>query len=398
MNILILNSGSSSLKYQVINMENEEVLVNGYYEKVGSAGSFLSHKAKGEKFKFENEVADHKEALEIVISKITDKECGVLKSLDEINAVGHRVVHGGEKFKESVIIDNTVLEEIRKCAELAPLHNPPAILGIEACMDLIPEIPMVAVFDTSFHQTIPEHRYIYPVPYKYYKDYKVRKYGFHGTSHKYVANRVAEMIGKPIEELKIISCHLGQGASICAVDKGISVETSMGFTPLGGIPMGSRCGDIDPSIVLYLMEKEGISFNEMNNILNKNSGLYGISEISPDARDIEAAMADGHKNSKLALDNYHYLVACYMAKAAVAMNGVDVITFTAGTGERGIETREELCKHLTFLGVEIDIEANNVKAEERLISTQNSKVQIYVVPTNEELMIARETKFLVNNI
>ena len=395
MKVLVLNSGSSSLKYQLMDMETEKVLAKGYYERIGSKESFLTHKVNGEKIKIEEYAKDHNVALNLVLAQLQHPEYGVIKELSEIDASGHRIVHGGEKFSESVIITDEVVEAIKDCIPLAPLHNPAAILGIEACKETMPGTPMVAVFDTAFHQTLPEERYIYPIPYKYYREYGVRKYGFHGTSHKFVANRVAEMIGKPIEDLKIINCHLGQGASICAIQNGKSVETSMGLTPLGGIPMGSRSGDLDPSVVTFIMQKEGLTPEQIDKVLNKESGLFGVSEISPDARYIEASAWNGGKQAGLALDVYHYLVACYIARCAVAMNGVDVITFTAGTGERGNETREILCEKLRFLGVELDKEANKVKAEERKISTENSKVEVYVVPTDEELMIARDTKALV---
>jgi len=375
-------------------METEEVLASGYYERIG-VEAFLTYKKNGEKHKFENKVADHKEAIIFVMDKLVSEEYGVVTSLDEIIAIGHRVVHGGEKFKNSVIITQEVINQIKECSSLAPLHNPPAILGIEACQKVMPNKPMVAVFDTSFHQTMSKERYVYPIPYRYYRNYSVRKYGFHGTSHKYVANRVAEMMKKDIKDLKIVNCHLGQGASLCAIQNGKSVETTMGLTPLGGIPMGSRCGDLDPSVVTYIMEKENLSPTEINNILNKESGLYGVSEISPDARDIEAGAKEGNENAQLALDVYHYLVACNIAKCVVAMNGVDVITFTAGTGERGRETRKILCDYLKFLGVELDEERNQAFAEEAKISSDNSKVEVYVVPTNEELMIAKETVELV---
>ncbi|MCI8965737.1 MAG: acetate kinase [Clostridia bacterium] len=397
MKVLVLNSGSSSVKYQLIDMSTENVLAKGYYERIGNEGSYLTHKVNGEKIKIEEYAKDHTEALKIVMEQLTHAEYGVIKDLKEIDAVGHRIVHGGEKFNKPVLINDKVIEAIEECIPLAPLHNPAGILGIEACKKEMPNTPMVAVFDTAFHQTIPEDRYIYPIPYRYYEKYGVRKYGFHGTSHEFVANRVAEMMGKNIEDLKIINCHLGQGASICAIQNGKSVETSMGLTPLGGIPMGSRSGDLDPSVVTFIMEKEGLAPDDMNKILNKESGLYGVSKISPDARDIEPLAWNGDKQAGLSLDVYHYLVACYIARCVVAMNGVDVITFTAGTGERGNETREILCDKLKFLGIEIDKEANKVKAEERKISSDNSKVEVYVVPTNEELMIARDTKSIVES-
>ncbi len=395
MKILVLNSGSSSLKYQVIDMETEETLTSGYYERVGSKEAFLKYKVNGEKIKIEQAAKDHSEALKVVIEQLLDKEHGVIKSLDEIDSIGHRIVHGGEKFSSSVLITDEVLKAIEDCASLAPLHNPAGILGIKACQKEMPGKPNVAVFDTAFHQTLPKERYIYPIPYEYYEKYGVRKYGFHGTSHKYVANKVAEIIGKPIENLKIINCHIGQGASICAIQNGKSVETSMGLTPVAGIPMGSRSGDIDPSVLTFIMKKENMSVEEAEDMLNKKSGLLGISGISADNRDIEMADADGNKMARLALDNYHYLIASYVARCAVAMNGVDVITFTAGVGERGPESREAICEMLGFMGVELDKEANKVRAKEAKISSDNSKVQVYVVPTNEELMIARETKKIV---
>lgn len=396
MKILVLNSGSSSLKYQVIDMQTNKMLVKGNYERIGQANSFLTHKVDGIKHKFEHPVKNHEQAIKFVIKRLLSKEYGVISSLDEIDAIGHRIVHGGEKFNNSVIITDEVIEEIRKCSSLAPLHNPSAILGIEACQKAIPNKKMVAVFDTAFHQTIPAKRYIYPIPYKYYEKYGIRKYGFHGTSHKYVAYRVAELMNKKVEDLKIINCHLGQGASICAIENGRSVDTSMGLTPLGGIAMGTRSGDLDPSVVTYLMDKKSLSIEQMNNILNKESGVYGISEISIDFRDIEAEAATGSSRAKLALDYFAYLVAQYIGRYAVVMNGVDVITFTAGVGEKGPESREKICSYLEFLGVKLDLERNNVKGEERLISTEDSKIKVYIVPTNEELMIAKETMELVN--
>ena len=395
MKILVLNSGSSSLKYQVIDMETETVLAKGNYERIGQDTSFLTHTANGEKNKFEHAVPTHKEAISFVIEKLLSKEYGVISNIEEIEAVGHRMVHGAEKFSDSVIITDEVVDTIRECSDLAPLHNPAGILGIEACKAVLPHAKMVGVFDTAFHQTIPAHRYIYPIPYKYYEKYGVRKYGFHGTSHKYVANRVAEIMNKPIEDLKIVTCHLGQGASISAVQGGKCVETSMGLTPLAGIPMGSRSGDLDPSIVTFLMKKENLSIEEIDKVLNKESGVYGISGISVDFRDIEDAEAQGNEKAKLALDNYNYLVASYIARCVVAMNGVDVIVFTAGIGENGKATRAGVCEQLGFLGIKLDDEANNVRGQEKEISSSDSKVKVYVVPTNEELMIARETLALV---
>ena len=391
MKVLVLNSGSSSLKYQLIDMDTEKVLVKGYYERIGQANSFLTHKVNDVKHKFEHPAKNHEEAIKFVLGRLTSDHYGVLNNLDELSAIGHRVVHGGEKFTSSVIINDEVIEGIKQCSELAPLHNPAAILGIEACRKVVPNMKMVAVFDTAFHQTIEKDKYIYPIPYKYYKKYGIRKYGFHGTSHQYVSNRVAQIMGKDIKELKIVNCHLGKGASVCAIKDGKSVETSMGLTPLGGIAMGTRSGDLDPSILTYLMKVENLNPDDMNYILNKESGVFGISGVSVDFRDIELEAASGGTHAKLALAVYNYLVACYVAKCAVAMNGIDVITFTAGVGEKGPESREAICKHLEFLGVKLDLEKNKIRGEEALISAPDSKIAVYIVPTNEELMIARET-------
>ena len=395
MKILVLNSGSSSLKYQVIDTETGEMLVKGYYERIGQVGAFLTHKVNGEKHHFEHPAKNHEKAIQFVMKRLTSDHYGVFKSLDELDAIGHRVVHGGEQFKDAVLITDEVIQEIKENAMLAPLHNPAAILGIEACQKVVPNKPMVAVFDTAFHQTISKEKYIYPIPYEYYEKYHVRKYGFHGTSHQYVANRVAEILGKDIKELKIVNCHLGQGASICAIKNGESVETSMGLTPLGGIPMGTRSGDLDPSVVTYLMKKEELDADDVEEVLNRESGVYGISMVSVDFRDIEAEALAGGKHAKLALDAYHYSIAGYIAKCAVAMGGIDVLTFTAGVGEKSPYSRSEICKQLGIFGVEISGKANLVKGEEAEISSANSKVKIFVVPTNEELMIARETAELV---
>ena len=395
MKILVLNSGSSSLKYQVIDTETGEMLVKGYYERIGQVGAFLTHKVNGEKHHFEHPAKNHEKAIQFVMQRLTSDHYGVFKSLDELDAIGHRVVHGGEQFKDAVLITDEVIQGIKNNEMLAPLHNPAAILGIEACKKVVPNKPMVAVFDTAFHQTISKEKYIYPIPYEYYEKYHVRKYGFHGTSHQYVANRVAEILGKDIKDLKIVNCHLGQGASICAIKNGESVETSMGLTPLGGIPMGTRSGDLDPSVVTYLMKKEGLDAEEIEEVLNRESGVYGISMVSVDFRDIEAEALAGGKHAKLALDAYHYSIAGYIAKCAVAMGGIDVLTFTAGVGEKSPYSRSEICKQLGVLGVEISGKANLVKGEEAEISSANSKVRIFVVPTNEELMIARETAELV---
>lgn len=395
MKILVLNSGSSSLKYQVIDTETGEMLVKGYYERIGQVGAFLTHKVNGEKHHFEHPAKNHEKAIQFVMKRLTSDHYGVFKSLDELDAIGHRVVHGGEQFKDAVLITDEVIQEIKENAMLAPLHNPAAILGIEACQKVVPNKPMVAVFDTAFHQTISKEKYIYPIPYEYYEKYHVRKYGFHGTSHQYVANRVAEILGKDIKDLKIVNCHLGQGASICAIKNGESVETSMGLTPLGGIPMGTRSGDLDPSVVTYLMKKEELDADEVEEVLNRESGVYGISTVSVDFRDIEAEALAGGKHAKLALDAYHYSIAGYIAKCAVAMGGIDVLTFTAGVGEKSSYSRSEICNQLGIFGVEISGKANLVKGEEAEISSPNSKVKVFVIPTNEELMIARETAELV---
>ena len=394
MKILVVNCGSSSLKYQLIDMETEEVMAKGYLERIGLGGSFLTHTVNGEKHRIEKEIANHEEAMNLLLEQLLDKEYGVISDLKEINAVGHRVVHGGEKFSGSVVITDEVINAIKECIPLAPLHNPAGITGIEACKKALPNVPMVGVFDTAFHQTLDPKAYMYAIPYEYYEKYKIRKYGFHGTSHRFVSNRVAEIVNKPIEDLKIITCHLGQGASLCAVKNGKSVDTSMGLTPLAGVPMGSRSGDIDPSIVTFLMEKEGLSAKEMDNILNKKSGVYGISEVSVDFRDIEAEAADGDKNAQMALENFAYNVAQFVAKYAVSMGGIDVLTFTAGVGEKGPESRKKICDYLKFLGVEIDDEKNKIRNQEVEISADTSKVKIHVVPTNEELLIARRAKEL----
>jgi len=395
MKILVLNSGSSTLKYQVIDTKTGEMLVKGNYERVGQPIAFLTHKVHGIKHKFEHPAKDHKEALEFVMSRLESERTGIFKSLDELDAIGHRIVHGGENLREPVLITEDVIEEIKKAAMLAPLHNKAAVLGIEACQAVIPGKPMVAVFDTGFHRTIPEERYIYPIPYRFYEEYQIRKYGFHGTSHEYVANRVAEILQKDINNLKIVNCHLGQGASICAIQGGKSVETSMGLTPLGGIPMGSRSGDLEPSVITFMMKKENLTPNQVEDILNRESGVYGLSTISVDFRDIEREALTGGKKSKRALDAFHYAVSAYVAKCAVAMGGIDVITFTAGVGEKSPYSRSEICKMLKIFGVEIDEQLNDVKGEEREISTPESQVKVFIIPTNEELMIAKQTEKIV---
>ena len=338
---------------------------------------------------------DHQIAVKLVLDALTDKDHGVITDIKEISAVGHRVLHAGQVYSDSIVVNEDVKRVIRECFDLGPLHNPANLIGIEACEAAMPGVPQVAVFDTAFHQTISKEKYIYPIPYEYYEKYHVRKYGFHGTSHQYVANRVAEILGKDIKELKIVNCHLGQGASICAIKNGESVETSMGLTPLGGIPMGTRSGDLDPSVVTYLMKKEELDADDVEEVLNRESGVYGISMVSVDFRDIEAEALAGGKHAKLALDAYHYSIAGYIAKCAVAMGGIDVLTFTAGVGEKSPYSRSEICKQLGIFGVEISGKANLVKGEEAEISSPNSKVKVFVIPTNEELMIAQETAKLV---
>ena len=395
MKILVVNCGSSSLKYQLIDMETEDVMAKGYLERIGIPGSFLTHRVGEEKYKIEKDIKTHAEGMELVVEQLLHKDYGVISDLSEIDAIGHRIVHGGEKFTKSVLIDDDVIKGIEDAIQFAPLHNPAHLQGIKACIEKLPGKPNVVVFDTAFHQTMPEKAYMYAIPYEYYDKYKIRKYGAHGTSHKFVSQRVAELMNKPIEDLKIISCHLGQGASLCAVCDGKSIDTSMGLTPLAGVPMGSRSGDVDPSVVTFLMKKENITPSEMNNLLNKKSGKLGLSGISSDDRDIEDAIKQGNRRAKLAIDNFVYQVVGYIGRFAAQMKGVDVITFEAGIGENGIDVRKEICDYLGFLGVKIDEEKNNCRGKEVEISTPDSKVKVYIVPTNEELMIARETMDLV---
>ena len=396
MKILVLNSGSSSLKYQLLDMENEKVLAKGNYERIGMEGSFVTHKVGSEKFKYERDAANHEEAISFVLEQFTDSEHGVISSLDEISAVGHRVVHGGEKYKSSVLINKDVKDYIKDCFKLAPLHNPANMIGIEACEELMPKTPMVAVFDTAFHGTMPEEAYLYTIPYDLYTKHGIRKYGFHGTSHKYVSQKVAEVMGKDIKDLKIVTCHLGNGASLAAIKNGVSVDTSMGFTPLEGVAMGTRSGSIDPAIVTFLMKEEGLSIDEVSDLLNKKSGVLGVSGISSDFRDIEdAAFKENVHRAKLALAIFEYKVRATIGAYAAIMGGVDVIVFTAGVGENGPETRESILTGLEFLGVEVDKERNNVRGKVREISKEGCKVKAYVIPTNEELVIARDTVELV---
>ena len=376
-------------------METEEVLASGKYERIGEEEAFITHKVNGNKYEIKNPAYNHVDAIKFTLEQLTNPEYKVIDSLDEIEAIGHRLVHGGEKVSEPVIINDDVVKVLEECSDLAPLHNPACILGINACKEVMPGKPMVGVFDTAFHQTIPEERYIYPIHYEYYEKYGIRKYGFHGTSHKYVSQRLAEIENKDIKDMKIVTCHLGQGSSICAIDGGKSVDTSMGLTPLGGIPMVTRSGDLDPSVLTYIMKKENISAEEMENILNKKSGVMGISGLAPDFRVIENASNEGDKRAKIAMENFKYSVAGYIAKYASAMDGIDYIIFTGGVGENQINIRKGICEKLKFMGVEIDEDLNNVRGEEKEISKPESKVKVFVVPTNEELMIAKETKKLV---
>lgn len=395
MNILVINCGSSSLKYQLINSDSEEVLAKGLCERIGIDGVLTYQPAGGEKEKSEIPMPTHNEAISAVLAALTGEKTGVVKSLAEINAVGHRVVHGGEKFTASCLIDDAAMKAIEECNDLAPLHNPANLIGIRTCQKLMPGVPNVAVFDTAFHQTMPEVAYTYGLPHEYYEKYQVRRYGFHGTSHRFVSAEAAKMLGKKPEDLKIIVCHLGNGASICAVDHGKSVDTSMGLTPLEGLVMGTRSGDIDPAIIEFVGKKEGLDLEGMNNVLNKKSGMLGISGVSSDGRDLGDAAAKGNKRAQLALDVFDYRVIKYIGAYAAVMNGVDAIAFTAGIGENNIEMRENVCSHLTYLGAELDKEKNNVRGEERIISTDASKVKLLLVPTNEELAIARDTLALV---
>lgn len=396
MNVLVINCGSSSLKFQLINSDSEEVLAKGLCERIGIDGSLTYQPAGGEKVKSGKAMPTHTEAIQFVIEALTDPRTGVVKSLDEIGAVGHRVVHGGEKFASSVVITEEVKKAVEECNDLAPLHNPANLIGVNACEKLMPNTPMVAVFDTAFHQTMPEKAYMYGLPYAYYEKYKVRRYGFHGTSHSFVSKRTAELAGVPYNATKTIVCHLGNGASVCAVKDGESVDTSMGLTPLEGLVMGTRSGDIDPAILEFIAKKEGLDIAGLMKMLNKESGVYGLSDgVSSDFRDLGAAAEEGKKPAQTALDVFAYRVAKYVGSYAAAMNGVDNIAFTAGIGENDGAMRASICGYLQFLGIQIDEKANATRGEEIMISTLDSKVKVFVVPTNEELAIARETVALL---
>lgn len=397
MKILVLNCGSSSLKYQLIDMSNEEVLCVGLVERIGIEGSVLKQEKDGVEGKLivEQPMKNHQDAIKLVLDAVVDPQYGGVKDIKEVEAVGHRVVHGGEKFAGSVLITDEVKAALEECIELAPLHNPANIMGIEACEAILPGVPMVGVFDTAFHQTMPKSSYLYGLPHELYTKYGVRRYGFHGTSHRYVSQRAAAMLGKNIEDCKIITCHLGNGASVAAIDGGKSVDTSMGFTPLEGLIMGTRCGDIDVAILPFLMEKEGLDAKGLSDLMNKKSGVYGMTGISSDFRDIEDAAAQNNELAQVALESYAKKVKKYIGSYAAEMNGVDAVVFTAGVGENGIDMRADIMANMDFLGMKLDEEANKVRGKERVISTEDSKVKILLIPTNEELMIARDTLELV---
>ncbi len=395
MKILVINAGSSSLKYQFIDIETEAVLAKGLCERIGIDGSMLTQKVEGkDNLVWEKPMKDHSDAINMVIAALTGDEHKVISDMNEIDAIGHRVVHGGEIFSGSVVIDDKVMDALRECTPLAPLHNPANIIGIEACQKAMPGTPQVGVFDTAFHQQMPKKAYMYALPYEMYTKHKVRRYGFHGTSHKYVAQQAAKMLGRPLEELKIITAHLGNGSSISAVMNGHSVDTSMGFTPLAGVPMGTRCGDIDPAIVTYIMEKEGLDAKGVDALMNKESGVFGISGISSDFRDLEANM-ETNERAKLALDMFAYGVKKYIGAYAAAMGGVDAVVFTAGVGENTKITRADVTEGLEFMGIKIDPELNDCRGVQRDISAPDAKVRTLVIPTNEELMIALDTAALV---
>ena len=396
MKILVLNCGSSSLKYQLIDMETDEVIASGKYERIGEKEAFITHKACGKKVTIEHTAMDHTEAIDFTLKQLVNPEYKVVESLDEINAIGHRLAHGGEKISESTIIDDHVIELLKECTDLAPLHNPAGIMGIEACKKVMPGKPMAGVFDTAFHQTISKDKYLYSIPYEYYEKYGIRKYGFHGTSHMYVSNRLGDILNKDIKDLKIVTCHLGQGSSVCAIKGGKSIDTSMGLTPVAGLPMVTRSGDVDPCAITFIMKKENMTPEEADNMLNKKSGLTAVSGMVPDFREIELASYDeNNERAQIAIKQFTYSIASYVAKYAVAMGGIDYIIFTGGVGENQINIRKSICEQLAFMGVNIDVNANDMRGEEKMISTSDSKVKVYVIPTNEELVIAKETERLI---
>jgi len=397
--VLVINCGSSSIKYQLFDMEREEILAKGIVDRIGIEGSFIKHQSRGENHVIEVPMPDHEVGIKHVLELLTHEIYGVIESLSEITAVGHRVVHGGEYFSDSVLIDDRVIKAIEECSSFAPLHNPPNLMGIKAAMHVLPGVPQVAVFDTAFHQTMPKHAYIYGLPYEYYERHRIRRYGFHGTSHYYVAHRTAELAGRPIEELKIITCHLGNGSSLAAVMNGRCVDTSLGFGTTTGVLMGTRTGDVDPVALLHIMEKEGLSPKQISDLIHKQSGIKGLSGVSNDLRDVERAAEEGNERARLTLEVLCYGVAKYIGAYAAAMNGVDVISFTAGIGENSPLVRAKVCSRLTFLGVHLDEKANEkaFRGVEGFITTPDSRVKVAVVPTNEELVIARDTKRLVES-
>lgn len=399
MKVLVINCGSSSLKYQVLDMKNEELLCKGLVERIGIEGSIIAHEKVGmDKVKNQVPMKDHKDAIGHVLAAIQNAEYGVVASMDEIGAVGHRVVHAGEKFANSVLITEEVLKALEECIALAPLHNPPNLAGIAACRELMPNTPMVAVFDTAFHQSMEKEAFLYALPYEYYEKYGVRRYGFHGTSHRYVSKRAAEILNVAVEDLNIVTCHLGNGASVAAIKGGKCINTSMGFTPLEGLVMGTRCGDIDPAIVTFIAEKEGLDLAQVNDVLNKKSGVLGISGISSDFRDIEEAAEKGDKRAQLALDMFANKVKFYIGAYMAQLNGADVIVFTAGVGENGVEMREMICDNMGNMGIKLDLVKNKVRGKETIISKDDSKVKIILIPTNEELMIAQDTANIVKEL
>lgn len=397
MKVLVINCGSSSLKYQLIDMSNEKVLAKGLSERIGIEGSVLTHKPEGmDKIVVEQKMHDHKDAVRLVLDALVDKTHGVISDMSEITAVGHRVVHAGEKYSGSVLINDDVMKALEECSALAPLHNPPNIIGINACKAIMPNVPMIAVFDTAFHQTMPQQAYMYAIPYELYQKYHIRRYGFHGTSHRYVSKIASEVLGKPYDQLKLITCHLGNGSSVAAVMNGKSVDTSMGFTPLEGLVMGTRSGDLDPAIVKFLVSNVGMSIEEVDNTLNKKSGFIGLSGVSSDKRDLETAALNGNERAQLALDVFHYRIRKYIGAYAAAMGGVDAVVFTAGIGENSVSARENICKGLEFLGIKIDKEKNNIRGKAADVSADDARVRVLVVPTDEELMIARDTKEIID--
>lgn len=400
MKVLVVNSGSSSIKYRLFDMDNESLLAKGLVERIGIHDSLMNHYPTGkEPMRKEVDIPDHRKGIELVIDALLDKKFGVIEDISEISAIGHRVVHGGEKYSGSVLFNDDVLKILEEYTELAPLHNPPNILGIKVCQELLPKAPQVCVFDTAFHQTIPEYAYLYGLPYQYYEKYRVRRYGFHGTSHKYVALKAAEILGRNLNELKVITCHLGNGSSITAIKDGISVDTSLGFGTISGVIMGTRCGDIDPAVIPFLMKKENLSYEEMNDILYKKSGFIGLSEgISSDKRDLEIKAEEGDEKARRTLDVLYYGIKKFIGAYTAAMNGLDALVFTAGIGENSPRLRKKICAELSFFGIEIDELKNNIKGKTSIISKDNSKVKVLVVTTNEELMIARDTLEICNHM